>query len=178
VDLVFDREVFAYPTYERRDPFRPLTGAETGPRFEDLVLRGRILDAVNPRASVALIESRAAGGTQQQAGRQTYRVRVGDVIGNARIVEIRESQVVAEVEDFGVVELRTLQLVRAAPSVSVPGIAAPPASGGQVDAGQGGTVDGADTQGTEPPLPPAVGMRAGSGGNPWIHSRVVNGGTS
>ena len=34
-NLVFEREVFNYPRYERRNPFAPLlSGDEAGPRFE------------------------------------------------------------------------------------------------------------------------------------------------
>ena len=54
VELQLEREVFAYPTYQRRNPFKPLIGALAGgPRFEQVRLRGIIWSA-EPGRSVAL----------------------------------------------------------------------------------------------------------------------------
>lgn len=39
-ELVFEREVFEYPRFPRRNPFVPLVAAEGGPRFEQIRLRG------------------------------------------------------------------------------------------------------------------------------------------
>jgi hypothetical protein len=59
--LVFEREVFAYPTFERRNPFvRVLSGSEGGPRYEELQLIGIIFSST-PDLSVALFGPR--GGT-------------------------------------------------------------------------------------------------------------------
>ena len=55
VSLVFEREVFFYPQYERRDPFAPLvSGDETGPRFEGLRLFS-VIHSSDPANSVALL---------------------------------------------------------------------------------------------------------------------------
>ncbi len=107
LDLVFEREVFYYPDYQRRNPFRPLTGDESGPRFEELRLVG-ILYSDEPSQSIAVLG--VAGG--QRAALRTYRVRVGETLGNSRILEIRREQVVVAVDEFGVVETRILEVQR------------------------------------------------------------------
>lgn len=71
-ELVFEREVFNYPTYQRRNPFEALTGDEGGPRFEDLNLIG-IIHSPDPDLSVALLAEGAGydeeGVLQFQEGR-------------------------------------------------------------------------------------------------------------
>lgn len=127
LELVFEREVFTYPSYERRNPFQPLTGEESaGPRFEDLVLMGRILSS-NPANSVALVGARAPGAREGQEPTRTFRLRVGDVIGNARILEIREQLVLVEVEEFGLRETRVLELRRTTVPMVPAAEAVPPA---------------------------------------------------
>ena len=109
-ELVFEREVFDYPTYERRNPFEPLTTTASGPRFEQMRLRG-IIYSPDPRRSVALL---AAGGANAAAGAAgpTRRVRVGESWGNVRVLEIHRDQIVVEVEEFGLTERRVMQLER------------------------------------------------------------------
>ena len=52
--LVIEREVFAYPQYDRRNPFRTLLSADGGgPRLENLLLLG-ILYSPFPGESIAL----------------------------------------------------------------------------------------------------------------------------
>ncbi|HEX7052126.1 MAG TPA: hypothetical protein VF188_18100 [Longimicrobiales bacterium] len=100
--LKFEREFFSYPTTQRRDPFRSLakrTGL--GPRFEELVLKGIIYSEEAP--SVALLADGAG---------HIYRVRRGDRVGNARVLEIRELRVLFAVEDFGVIHQDQLELKR------------------------------------------------------------------
>jgi len=90
---VIRREVFTYPAGPRRDPFMPLNaGEQVGPRFEDLELSGIIY---SPDAgSVAVLVDRA---TQRR-----YRVRGGDRLGAAEVVEIRPGEAVFLVSAFGV----------------------------------------------------------------------------
>lgn len=107
VRLMLEREVFNYPAFQRRNPFRPLTGLDEGPRFEDLVLRG-VIQTADAGASVALLAHRADPS-------RTYRVRVGEGLGNTRVLEIRRQEVVMAVEEFGVTENRTLRLQRTEP---------------------------------------------------------------
>jgi len=113
--LVFDREVFGYPTFERRNPFvRVVSGSEGGPRYEELQLIG-VIFSPNPAVSVAVFGPRGAGpeaaGGGQQAGR-TFRARLGDQLGNVRILEIQLTRVVVEVEEFGLTEQRIMELQR------------------------------------------------------------------
>jgi hypothetical protein len=88
------REVFAYRG-TGRDPFLSLirSGA-TRPMPGDLRVRGINFDPRYPQRSVATLQDRTDG--------RRYTVRVGDVIGRIRIVEIRATEIVAVVQEFGV----------------------------------------------------------------------------
>lgn len=101
VSLVYEREVFSYRGSARRDPFVPLTrDNQLGPRFEQLALQGIIFSRV-PRESVALI----------RAGEdRVFRARVGDVIGNSRVIEIGPTRVVMAVETFGAIRQEILEM--------------------------------------------------------------------
>jgi hypothetical protein len=113
-ELVFEREVFHYPTYARRNPFKPLVSAEEGPRFEQLRLMG-IIQADDPSMSVAVVGTSTVEVSEDASqvtvgeGRAWY-LKVGQSIGNIRIVEIRRDQVVVEVEEFGLTEQKIMQL--------------------------------------------------------------------
>lgn len=99
--LVYEREVYTYNGENRRDPFRPLTDRnEMGPRFESLSLQGIIYSADRGR-SVALL----ADGE----GR-IHRVRVGNTVGNSRVIEIGPVRVVLAVENFGTTRQEILEL--------------------------------------------------------------------
>jgi Tfp pilus assembly protein PilP len=103
VTLVYEREVYTYQPTGRRDPFRPLTDDdEMGPRFERLTLQG-VIYSTGRGESLGLL----GDGT----GR-VYRVRQGDVLGNARVVEIGPSRVVMAVEVFGTIRQEILELQR------------------------------------------------------------------
>ena len=111
VALVFEREVFFYPEYQRRNPFSPLISEDdTGPRFEGLQLLGVIFSS-DPEKSVALLGPRAEQNVDPAAMR-TYRVRRGDQLGNLRILQIQETRVVVEIQEFGMREQRIMQLQR------------------------------------------------------------------
>lgn len=93
IHLVFDREVYRYAGANRRDPFKPLTSREgMGPMYSDLSLR-MIIYSDSPSESVAVLAD---------GGRKIFRVRRGEVVGNATVVDIGPSRVVFTVEDFGV----------------------------------------------------------------------------
>ena len=101
--LVYEREVFTYRGGDRRDPFRPLTNDnEMGPRFESLQLRGIIYSTAR-RGSVALLGD---------GDGRVFRARVGDVVGNATVVEIGPLRVVMAVENFGTIRQEMLELQR------------------------------------------------------------------
>jgi hypothetical protein len=116
-NLVSEREVFYYPRYERRNPFKPLLiGDEAGPRFEEIELR-MIIFSQDPRRSVALFGPKGGvagleGTAAQEAARLSHRVRRGDRLGNVRILEIQRTRVVVEVEEFGLTEQRIMELRR------------------------------------------------------------------
>lgn len=114
-ELVFEREVFQYPSFTRRNPFRPLAGAEGGgPRFEQLSLIG-IMYSPDPRSSVAVVSTGgvavAEDGTMAPIEGDAYNLKVGDRIGNTTIVEIRRDAVVVDVEVFDAVERHTMNFV-------------------------------------------------------------------
>jgi len=99
--LVFEREIFNYPGRARRDPFIPLTGANAGILFSDLTLKMILYVADNPRESIISVTD--------ISGKQ-HRLRRGDTIGNATVVDIGETRVVFSVSDFGIRRQQVLQL--------------------------------------------------------------------
>jgi hypothetical protein len=104
--LVFEREVFEYPSYQRRNPFVPLlSAAEGGPRFERLRLVG-IVYSQDPRLSLVTFTD----GDEEGERRPSFRVRVGQRIGNSVVLEILQRSVVMEVDDFGLTERRVLEI--------------------------------------------------------------------
>lgn len=111
--LVFEREVFLYPQFSRRNPFAPLVASRSGPRFEQIRLR-MIIHASDPSESVALLglgeatdRSQGANGAQ---GNRTKRIRVGQSWGNVTVLEIRREEMLVQVEEFGLTEQRIIRL--------------------------------------------------------------------
>jgi hypothetical protein len=98
--LIFEREVYAYPGRARRDPFMPLTGQNAGPLFSDLRLRV-ILYSENPSQSIVAVSD---------AANKQYRLRRGDSVGNATVVDIGPTRVVFSVNDFGIRRQEVLDL--------------------------------------------------------------------
>ena len=101
--LVFEREVYTYPgAAGRRDPFVPLVGAnDAGPLFQDLQLRMILYSAESPARSVASV---------MDASKKVYRLRRGDVVGNATVLDIGPRRVLFSVVDFGIRRQEVLQL--------------------------------------------------------------------
>ena len=101
LELVYEREVYTYEGDARRDPFRPLTDdGGLGPRFESLSLRA-IIYSTGRDGSLALLTD---------AEDRVYRVRVGDVVGNAQVLEIGPLRVILAVENFGTIRQEMLEL--------------------------------------------------------------------
>ncbi len=100
--LIFEREVFTYPAENRRDPFRPPINDGSGPVFEDLELR-MIIYSVAASQSLAL----AADGSNK-----TYRLRRGQSLGNATVLDIEPARVFFMVEDYGNRRRAILELPR------------------------------------------------------------------
>lgn len=99
----YERETFTYSAHERRDPFQPLdVGDGEAPRFVDLALSGVLLHPET--GSVATLTDRRTG--------RRYRIREGDVLGEARLERIRADGVDFIVETFGVPRRETLWVRR------------------------------------------------------------------
>jgi hypothetical protein len=111
-ELVFEREVFSYPSFPRRNPFIALDASDSnGPRFEKLSLIG-IMYSEDPSASVAVLSTGgvtvAEDGTVTPVEGDAFYLKRGDRIGNTTIVEIYRQRVVVDVEEFGLTDRRTL----------------------------------------------------------------------
>ncbi len=101
VTLIYRREVFTYQGGSRRDPFRQLTGeAGMGPRFDQLSLQGIIYGSGRGESLALLSDSEG----------RVYRVRVGDRVGDSRVIEIGPMRVVLAVENFGSIRQEVLEL--------------------------------------------------------------------
>ncbi len=117
VELVLRREVFAYPTFVRQNPFVPLTSTEAGPRYDQMQLTGILVDSDDPSRSLAVIAAVGFGGQSAAPGEEAQgaiglveRLRVGDRWGNVRIVGIEPARVIVDVNNFGIVERREMRL--------------------------------------------------------------------
>ena len=85
------REVFAYESEGRRDPFITLlTSDELRPTVADLRLVGVLLDPVRPIAVMREV------GTNTQ-----YRVTTGMKIGRMKVAMIKRRSVIFSIEEFG-----------------------------------------------------------------------------
>lgn len=98
--LVFDREVFTYRGRARRDPFAALTAANSGPQFSDVKLH-MIIFSDDPHESIASLS--VDGGRRM-------RLRRGETVGNATVVDIGPTHVIFSVMDFGMRRQEVLYL--------------------------------------------------------------------
>lgn len=93
-----------YDGEARRDPFDPLTLAgdlESGPRFETLRLTGVFLGS--PGNSLVVLEDPTRRG---------HFLRVGERIGDARLIQILPESAVFDVEEYGTARREVLRLER------------------------------------------------------------------
>ena len=96
------RESFAYAG-GTRDPFASLINADnTGPEIADLDLVGVYLDLRTPSNNVVVLRERASS--------KRHKMRVGDQLGRARLVQIRPRDAVFKIQDFGFERQETLSL--------------------------------------------------------------------
>jgi hypothetical protein len=103
--VTFYRETFTYESDGRRDPFLSLMATgELRPMISDLTLVGIIYDE-SGRNSVAILVDASAGG-------QTYRRKVGDVLGRMKITKISENAITLNVDEFGFSRQETLLIDR------------------------------------------------------------------
>jgi hypothetical protein len=103
----YRRELFRY-TGGTRDPFESLVQTNrVGPMIEDLRVVSIAYDARYGN-SVAVV--RAAHATKP------FRLRRGDTLGNMRVIQVRQYEVVFQIEEFGFERQQVLTLRR--PEVS------------------------------------------------------------
>jgi hypothetical protein len=98
--LIFEREVFTYPGRARRDPFVPLTAGSDAPLFADVRLH-MIIYSDDPNESIVSVSF---------SGGRRMRLRRGESIGNATVVDIGVTRVVFSVLDFGIRRQEVLDL--------------------------------------------------------------------
>lgn len=88
-----------------RDPFVPLTdqraSGEDAPRFQELTLTGVFVGA--PGRSLAVLEDE---------NRRGHFLRVGQTIGDARLIEILPDAAIFEVNEYGAIRREILRLER------------------------------------------------------------------
>lgn len=113
-ELVFEREVFQYPSFQRMNPFVPLDAGAGGPRFEQLSLIGVVYAGPGGR-SVAVLSTGGVtvnqDGTISPRAGEAFYLRAGERLGNVTVVEVRPDMVVVDVEEFGLTDRRTIELV-------------------------------------------------------------------
>lgn len=99
-DFEYQRETFSYPQ-RARNPFeRVNAGVQEGPRFQNLVLAGILYSP--SVGSVAVLVDRSTG--------QRFRVREGERIGQATVLNIRRSDVLFSVAGATQSRQETLQV--------------------------------------------------------------------
>jgi hypothetical protein len=96
------RETFAY-VGGTRDPFASLLNSKsTGPEIADLDLVGVYQDLRNTDNSIVVLREKATA--------KRHKMRVGDQLGRARLVQIRPRDAVFTIRDFGFQRQETLSL--------------------------------------------------------------------
>ncbi|MGH7525687.1 MAG: hypothetical protein ACREMX_03180 [Gemmatimonadales bacterium] len=96
------RETFAYAG-GTRDPFNSLINAsKAGPEISDLELVGVYQDLRSPSNNVVVL--------REKVGAKRHKLRVGDRVGRARLVQIRPRDAVFMIQDFGFERQETLSL--------------------------------------------------------------------
>ncbi len=101
--VTFYREDFTYDPENRRDPFLSLlTSGELKPLLADLALIGVLYDNAAPNRSVAVLED--------GANKDTYRVRIGQIVGRMKVVKIGRQDITFSIDEFGFSRQETLPL--------------------------------------------------------------------
>jgi hypothetical protein len=101
--VTFYREDFTYDPENRRDPFLSLLASgELKPLLADLALIGVLYDNAAPNRSVAVLED--------GANKDTYRVRIGQIVGRMKVVKIGRQDITFSIDEFGFSRQETLPL--------------------------------------------------------------------
>lgn len=97
--VTFYREVFTYSAEGRRDPFLSLMATgEIRPLLADLALIGSLYNPAG--GSVAVLVDASTG--------ETYRVKVGQVLGRMKVVRIGAKDITLNIDEFGYSRQETL----------------------------------------------------------------------
>ncbi len=121
-ELVFEREVFQYPAFTRRNPFRAL-GIDDGggPRYEQLSLIG-IMYSDDPTLSVAIVSTGGVAvnedGTTSPVAGDAYYLKVGEQVGNLTVTAIHRDRVEVVVSEFDDRIPRTMSIASRRPGGS------------------------------------------------------------
>ena len=92
-NIVFNREVYNYPSTSRRDPIQSLiTSGDIRPLLADLEVGGIMFDPTG-RNSLATLKDISTG--------ELYRARVGSVFGRMRVTAISRYTVTIAIDEFG-----------------------------------------------------------------------------
>lgn len=103
--VTFYRETFTYDAAGRRDPFLSLMATgELRPMITDLTLVGVIYDESGRNSVAILVDASAAG--------QSYKKKVGDVMGRMKITKISENSITLNIDEFGFARQETLLIDR------------------------------------------------------------------
>lgn len=101
--VTFYREEFSYDVAGRRDPFLSLMATgELRPLLADLALIGVMYDGASPNRSVAVLED----GTNKD----TYRVKVGQVLGRMKVQKISQQDITFTIDEFGFSRQETIPM--------------------------------------------------------------------
>lgn len=101
-EMQLTRETFSYGGGSR-DPFSSLFNlASAGPEIQDLELVGVYIDPDHPGNNIAVLRERATG--------RPHKLRAGDQLGRARVAQIRRTDIVFTIEDFGFERQETIAL--------------------------------------------------------------------
>jgi hypothetical protein len=111
--VTFYRETFTYSDEGRRDPFVSLMATgEVRPLLADLVLVGIIYDETGKNSVASLID-----GTTNES----YRVKVGNILGRMKVVKIGPQEVTLDIDEFGFSRQETLLIDHTRKAGSSPG---------------------------------------------------------
>jgi hypothetical protein len=103
--MTFYRESFAYAANGRRDPFLSLMATgEIRPLLVDLTLIGVLYNQATPTSSVAVLVDGSSG--------ETYRVKMGNILGRMKVVRIGREDVTLNIDEFGFSRQETIVVNR------------------------------------------------------------------
>ena len=111
--VTFYRESYAYSSDARRDPFVSLMATgEVRPLLADLLLVGVIYDGAGRNSVASLID-----GTTNES----YRVKVGNVLGRMKVVKIGPQEITLDIDEFGFSRQETLLIDHTRKAGATPG---------------------------------------------------------